>query len=121
MVRVLVADDSALVRERLIALLSDLEGIEIVGQACTPGETLGSVQKSEPDVVVLDLRMIDRHGLEVVKEIKATTIRPAIIVLSTFPYPQYRKKCEQMGADFFLDKTTDIHQVAELIDLLGEE
>jgi two-component system chemotaxis response regulator CheY len=113
--RILVADDSTLVRERLVDLLSELEGIELVGQVADEGETLGCVRESRPDVVILDARMTERDGLQVLKEIKASDTGPVIIVLSTFPYPQVQKRCEQLGADFFLDKASEMDRVVELI------
>lgn len=113
--RILVADDSTLVRERLVDMLSELEDIELVGQVADDGETLGRVRESRPDVVILDACLAGRDGLQVLTEIKASGTGPMVIVLSTFPYPQVQKRCEQLGADFFLDKASEMDRVAELI------
>lgn len=120
-VRVLVADNSALVRERLVALVSELETIDLVDQAGDAGETLGCVDRFSPDVVILDSRMIERNGLQVLKEIKAGNTAPVVIVLSTDPYPQYREMCRQLGADFFLDKDTEFDRVNKVLGTLGYE
>ena len=120
-VRVLVADNSALVRERLVALVSELETIDLVGQAGDAGETLGCVDRFSPDVVILDSRTIDPNGLQVLKEIKAGKTAPVVIVLSTDPYPQYRQMCRQLGADFFLDKDTEFDRVNKVLGILGYE
>jgi DNA-binding NarL/FixJ family response regulator len=120
-VRVLVADNSALVRERLVALVSELETIDLIGQAGDAGETLGCVDRFSPDVVILDSRTIDRNGLQVLKEIKAGNTAPVVIVLSTDPYPQYREMCRQLGADFFLDKDTEFDRVNKVLGTLGYE
>ena len=120
-VKVLVADNSALVRERLVALVSELETIDLVGQAGDAGETLGCVNRFSPDVVILDSRTIDRNGLQVLKEIKAGKAAPVVIVLSTDPYPQYREMCRQLGADFFLDKDTEFDRVNTVLGTLGCE
>ena len=119
--KVLVADNSALVRERLVALVSELETIDLVGQAGDAGETLGCVDRFSPDVVILDSRTIDRNGLQVLKEIKAGKTAPVVIVLSTDPYPQYRQMCRQLGADFFLDKDTEFDRVNKVLGTLGYE
>ena len=119
--RVLVADNSVLVRERLVALVSELETIDLVGQAGNAGETLGCVDRFNPDVVILDSRTIDRNGLQVLKEIKGGQAAPVVIVLSTDPYPQYREMCRQLGADFFLDKDTEFDRVNKVLGTLGYE
>ena len=120
-VRVLIADNSALVRERLVALVSELETIDLVGQAADAGETLGCVDRFSPDVVILDSRTIDRNGLQVLREIKAGKTAPVVIVLSTDPYPQYREMCRRLGADFFLDKDTEFDRVNKVLGTLGYE
>jgi DNA-binding NarL/FixJ family response regulator len=117
-VRVLVADNSALVRERLVALVSELETIDLVGQASDADETLGCVQRFSPDVVILDSRMIERDGLQVLQEIKASHTAPIVIVLSADPYPQYREMCRKLGADFFLDKDTEFDRVNKVLGTL---
>jgi DNA-binding NarL/FixJ family response regulator len=119
-VKVLLADNSTLVRERLASLLSELDGIEAVRQASTAGETLGNLQELRPDVVILDVNLTKDDGLDVLREIKARAAAPVVIVLSTFPYPQYQRRCARLGADFFLDKATEIHRVSELIALIGD-
>ena len=119
--KVLVADNSALVRERLVALVSEVETIDLVGQAGNAGETLGCVDRFSPDVVILDSRTIDRNGLQVLKEIKTGKAAPVVIVLSTDPYPQYREMCRRLGADFFLDKDTEFDRVNTVLGTLGYE
>ena len=118
-VKVLVADNSVLVRERLVALVSEVEAIDLVGQAGNAGETLGCVDRLSPDVVILDSRTIDRNGLQVLKKIKAGRAAPVVIVLSTDPYPQYREMCRRLGADFFLDKDTEFDRVNKVLGTLG--
>jgi DNA-binding NarL/FixJ family response regulator len=118
-VKVLVADNSVLVRERLVALVSEVEAIDQVGQAGNAGEILGCVDRLSPDVVILDSRTIDRNGLQVLKTIKAGKAAPVVIVLSTDPYPQYREMCRQLGADFFLDKDTEFERVNKVLGTLG--
>lgn len=113
--KVLVADNSVLVRERLVALVSELETIDLIDQTGDAGETLGYIDRCKPDVVILDARMIERDGLEVLTAIKARHAAPLVIVLSTDPYPQYREVCRQLGADFFLDKDTEFDRVNKVL------
>lgn len=113
--KVLIADDSTLVRERLVALISELETVELVGQAGNAREALRVIQRLRPDVVILDIRMPGGSGIQVLEAIKTSTAAPVVIMLTAFPYPQYRKKCLELGADYFLDKTTEFDHVAKVL------
>ena len=65
--KVFVADDSAVLRERVIEMLSDLPGIEIIGHAQDVSETLTAIKKLNPDVVILDIRMPGGSGMDVLQ------------------------------------------------------
>jgi DNA-binding NarL/FixJ family response regulator len=113
--KVFIADDSALVRERLAELISEIEGAEVVGQAGDAREALEGIQRLRPDVVILDIRMPGGNGIQVLEAIKKSAAAPGVIMLTAFPYPQYRKKCLEAGADYFFDKATEFEQVAEVL------
>ncbi len=114
--KVFIADDSSLVRERLAALVSELAGIELVGQAGDAYEALEAIQQLRPDVVILDIRMPGGSGIQVLEAIKKIAAVPVIIMLTAFPYPQYRNRCLEVGADYFFDKSTEFDQVVQVIE-----
>lgn len=109
--RVLIADDSAVVVERLVTLLSELEDVEIIAEAQTCGEATECIQQLQPDVVILDIRMPGGSGIDVLETAKKTATAPIIMMLTNFPYPQYREKCLRAGADFFFDKSTEFEEM----------
>jgi DNA-binding NarL/FixJ family response regulator len=117
-VRVFIVDDSAIIRERLEMILSELKGIEIIGQAKGSAEAEEAIPKLKPDVVILDIRMHGGNGIEVLKNIKKDKNSPLVIMLTNYPYPQYRKKCKDAGADFFLDKSTEFDKIPEVLKKL---
>jgi DNA-binding NarL/FixJ family response regulator len=117
--KVLIADDSTLVRDRLATLISELKDVELVGQSGSALETLEAIQQLRPDVVILDIRMPDGNGILVLEKIKAREAAPAVIMLTAFPYPQYRKKCLEAGAEYFFDKTTEFDCVVEVLEQLN--
>jgi DNA-binding NarL/FixJ family response regulator len=119
MLKVVIADDSALVRERLVVMVSDLEGVEVVGQATDAPEAMEIIQRLKPDVVILDIRMPGGNGFQVLETIKETGGAPVVIMLTAFPYPQYRDKCLAAGADYFLDKATEFVRVIPVIEQLA--
>jgi len=117
-VKVFIADDSALMRERLIAMLAELPGIEIIGQARDGLEAVDFIPKLKPDVVILDVRMPGRNGIDVLKQIKGDDPPPLVIMFTNYPYPQYRDKCLKAGADFFFDKAQDFEKLMEVLNAL---
>ena len=112
--RVFLVDDSAVVRERLRAMLSELAEIEIIGEAQNPPEATSSIEKLKPDAVILDIRMPGGSGIDVLQDIKKDNQAPMVIVLTNYPYPQYRRKCMDAGADFFFDKSNEFDKIAEV-------
>ncbi len=115
MLKVFIADDSALVRESLAALISEIEGVEVVGQSGDAREALEGIQRLRPDVVILDIRMPGNNGIQVLEAIKKSTAAPVVIMLTALPYPQYRKKCLEAGAEYFFDKASEFEQVAKVL------
>ena len=119
--RVFIADDSAPVCEGLTAMLSEIEGVDVVGQAGDGLTATKSVLKLQPDVVILDIRMPAGSGIDVLRSIKGATPSPTVIMLTNYPYPQYRKKCADAGADFFFDKSGEFDKVAEVVERMARE
>ncbi|TFH36696.1 MAG: response regulator [Dehalococcoidia bacterium] len=113
--RVYVVDDSPLVRERLVSLLSEVADVEVVGCADNAEEGIAGISMKQPDVAILDIRMPSGSGISVLEEIKRRDSSPTIIMLTNYPYPQYRKKCMDAGADFFFDKSSEFHMVTEIL------
>lgn len=113
--RILIADDSAIVRERLIGLLTEIQGVEIIGQAEDAAETRSLAEKLKPDVAILDLRMPKGSGADVLVDLKRLVPSPTVIMLTNYPHAENRKKCLDGGADFFLDKSTEFQRVVSVV------
>ncbi len=114
-VRVVVADDSVVVREHLVAMLSELEQVQVVGEAEDVQRTLESVRMLQPEVVVLDIQMPGGNGITALKHIKRDFPRIRVIMLTNHSNPFYRDTCLRAGADFFLDKSIEFEKVAEVL------
>ena len=119
-IKVLIADDSPVVRERLATMLSELAGIKVVGQAEDVAGAIRTIRELKPDVVILDIMMPGGNGVDVLKNIKQDKAGPMVIILTNYPYPEYRQKCLQAGANFFLDKTTEFDQIPALFEQLKQ-
>lgn len=113
--KLFIADDSKVLRDRLSGLISEIEGIRIVGEAENAVAALAAIETLRPDVVILDLRMPGGDGILALERLKKSRATPKVIVFTNYPYLQYRKKCLDAGADFFFYKSTEFEI---LIDLL---
>ena len=86
--RILIADDSVIVRERLINLLTELQGVEIIGQAEDAMEARGLAEKLKPDLAILDLRMPKGSGADVLFDLKRLVPSPKVIMLTNYPHAE---------------------------------
>jgi len=120
-IKVLIVDDSKIVCERLEQMLIHIAGVEIVGQARNAPDAIRFISESKPDVVILDIRLPGKSGIDVLKDIQAKKLPVRVIMLTNYPYPQYRKKCEELGADYFFDKVTEIEEIPKMIEKLAKD
>jgi len=118
--RVLIMDDSAIVRKRLIAMLSKIMKAENISYAEDAPKAIDSIRKLNPEAVILDIRMPGGVGMDVLLEIKKNNQTPLVVVLPDYPYRHYRTKYVEAGADFFFDKSTEFDQVMAVLRRLGE-
>lgn len=113
--KILIVDDSKILRESLIHLISELPKIEKIAQAQNAKEAMTSFQAFNPDVVVLDIRLSDGNGIDILQKIKEQKAALPVIMFTNYPYPQYQKKCMEAGANFFFDKSTEFPKVLDVI------
>ncbi|MDY6077705.1 response regulator transcription factor [Mobiluncus sp.] len=115
MISVVLADDQALVRGAIAALL-ELEGdIEVVAQASNGLELLDAVQTHHPQVAVVDIEMPDLDGIAATKAITETTADTKTLILTTFGRPGYLKRALSAGAKGFMVKETPAEELAAAI------
>ncbi len=122
MLKVFLADDSQLVRDRLKELLAEKVSMDVIGESGDAEEAISAIRRLNPDVVVLDIRMPGGGGLPVLTDIKSRKPSPVIIVLtSSYPYPQYRQAYLAAGADYFFDKIKDIQKMTDVLVELAQK
>jgi DNA-binding NarL/FixJ family response regulator len=109
MIRVVLADDQALVRAGFKALLDAQEGIEVVGEAADGDEAVRLARALRPDVVLMDIRMPGLDGLEATRAIAADELLAGvrIVILTTFDLDEYVFEALRVGASGFLVKNTE--------------
>jgi DNA-binding NarL/FixJ family response regulator len=104
MIRILVADDHAIVREGLKQILADVKDMAVRDEAAGGAEALAKIRENEFDVVLLDISMPGRSGLEILKEIKAEHPKLPVLILSMHAEEQYAVRALRAGASGYLTK-----------------
>jgi len=116
--KVFLVDDSLVIRQRLKRMLADVQGVQVTGEAGDAQEAMDAILEQKPDVVLLDIHLLNGSGMDILQTLKKATPAPAVIVLTNYPYPQYRQKCTEAGADFFFVKSTEFDQVVPALKQL---
>jgi two-component system invasion response regulator UvrY len=118
-IRILIADDHAIVRHGLRQILSDSEDMTVTGEARNGVQALQLARESEWDVFLLDVSMPDKNGIDTLKQIKKEFPKLPVLMLSMHPEDQYAIRALKAGASGYLTKqsapellVTAIRQVA---------
>ena len=106
MLQILVADDHAVVREGVKQILADVNDMVVKGEAKDGPETLEKAMRNNYDVILLDISMPGRNGLEILKEIKAHLPKIPVLILSMHPEEQYAVRALRAGAAGYLTKAS---------------
>ncbi|PIN51491.1 response regulator transcription factor [Trueperella pyogenes] len=114
-IRVVLADDQALVRGALAALLSLEEGIDVVGQTGRGEELVRLVEELHPDVALVDIEMPGMDGIEATRQIAAAHPEVACLIVTTFGRPGYLQRALDAGARGFVVKETPAEQLADMV------
>jgi DNA-binding NarL/FixJ family response regulator len=117
--KVVIADDSSLLRDRIKSLLNSINNVSVVGEAENGVEALQLIREKEPDLAILDIRMPEMNGIEVLKKIRELKMKTKVCILTNYPYPQYKRKCFEEGADYFFSKTEDFEDLNMVITELA--
>ena len=115
MIRVLIADDQALVRGGFRMILDAQQDIEVVGEACDGREALARARELTPDVVLMDIRMPELDGLEATRRLLMGDGTCRVLILTTFDLDEYVYAAMKAGASGFLIKDVRPEQLADAV------
>ena len=120
--RVVVADDQALVRAGFCGIVAATEGFAVVGEAGTGAEAVEVTRRTQPDVVLMDVRMPDGDGIEATRQItgSAQTCATRVLILTTFDLDEYVFAALHAGASGFLLKSTEPGQLLTAIRVIAD-
>ena len=115
MIKVLLAEDQAMIREALAALLSFEDDIEVVAQVGRGDEVVKAAQDTKPDVALLDIEMPGTDGLAAARELKQHSPDTQIVILTTFGRPGFLRRAMESGVSAFLVKDSPADKLAQTI------
>ncbi len=118
---IVLIDDSLLVRERIANIISELPGVKVIGEAGNSLEAIEVVRKTKPDVVILDIKMPGESGVQVLRKLKNEFEELKIIMLTNYPYSQYKAECFKYGADYFLSKSDEFEKLPNVLIEIGKQ
>jgi len=121
-IRVLVADDQALVRAGFVALLDAQDGITVIAEADTGAAAVAAARELRPDVVLMDIRMPEMDGLAATRAIAAdpALANVRVVVLTTFELDEYVFEAMRAGASGFLVKHTEPAELVRAVRVVAE-
>lgn len=119
--RVLIADDSKVILQRLTDLVEGVPGVRVVAQASDVPRAINSILEMKPDAVILDLQMPGGSGLDVLRIVRLRQPAIRVLVCTNYSYDQYREECINAGAYSFLDKSSDFEKIPEILRALSKE
>ena len=115
MKRVYIVDDSVRLRKRLCELLSDVDNVQVIGQAGNADTALDDIRALKPDTVLLDIRLPGKNGIQLLGEIKELKPEITVIIMTNYDYPQYRQQSIRSGADHFFNKTREFENIIDVL------
>jgi CheY-like chemotaxis protein len=120
-VRILVVDDSAAVRARVVAMIREIRGVSSVEEASDGAAAMEIAAGRVPHLVLLDIHMPNRDGFAVLPRLKELEGHPLVMVLTNDSSDRHRQRCVALGADLFFDKSADFDRALEVIASLADE
>jgi DNA-binding NarL/FixJ family response regulator len=119
-INVLLVDDQTLVREGLSSLLSLSDNVTVVAQASSGREAVRLTTESEPDVILMDIRMPDLNGIEAVELLRKKGFQTPVLMLTTFDDHESIMKAIQAGAEGYLLKDVSLEVLVDAIEALAD-
>lgn len=122
--RVFVIEDSPILLERIAEAIADQPSLILVGSADTEKDALAKIRTLRPEVLVADIKLREGNGLNVLAQLKLSFddgTRPKIVVFTNYPRQEYLRNSKQLGADYFLDKSTQFSDLPRILIGISNE
>jgi len=118
---ILIVDDSILIVERLLEMLGHVENIGTIKHAGTYEQANVLFEQFQPHIVLLDINLPDRSGIDLLNKIKTNYQEIVVIMFTNHAGSYYRNMCMKLGASYFIDKSTDFDLIPGIISTINKE
>ncbi len=120
MKRVLIVDDSSIVRQNLKKIIDSIEGIELYDEAEDYQSAIEKIKDAMPDILILDINLGEKSGIDILYKIKGRlNSEPIVIMFTNYTDPIFRKAAKD--AEYFFDKSTEIDKLITTLQELGRD
>lgn len=118
MKRVLIVDDSSIVRQNLKKIIDSIEGIELYDEAEDYQSAIEKIKNAMPDILILDINLGEKSGIDILYKVKGRlNSEPIVIMFTNYTDPIFRKAAKD--AEYFFDKSTEIDKLITTLQELG--
>lgn len=122
--RVFVIEDSPILMERIAEAIADQPSLILVGTADSERDALSKIRILKPEALVVDIKLREGNGLNVLAQLKwgeGDDAKPKIVVFTNYPRQEYLRNSKQLGADYFLDKSTQFSDLPKVLIGLSDD
>ncbi len=116
---VIIADDSDILRTRLVENLSQFQNVNVVGEAGDVATVKQMINEIEFNLGIYDIKMLNENGIDLMKDTKKKYPNTKVIMMSNYSISSYKNECLEAGADYFFDKS-DLDEMMALIEELSK-
>jgi len=117
--RIVLVEDSPLLRQLLCGILAEMEGVDVVGVAADEATALRTLQEHRTDLAIVDLQLETGSGLGVLRALKVEPERfgrPVAVVFSNYGHAQLHERCRALGVDRFFDKALQLNELIDYVE-----
>ena len=119
--KILIVDDTEIVLERLFDMIAELESVDSVLKSNSYNQTVELIKQQAPDVILVDLQLPGKNGIELLKYVKRNYPAVKTIIVTNSASEFYRDLCNSLGADYFIDKSTEFEKIPGIIEAISME
>lgn len=122
MLKVLIADDEQMICDMIIKMIDwSSKGLEVAGTASNGPDVLAKIEELTPDIVITDIRMPGKDGLQIITEVMKNEVHPDFIIISGFRYFEYAHQALTLGVKYYLLKPLERQELSDTLDRIVQE